>query len=397
MQNNRVVSGMRPTGALHLGQYHGVLKNWLQLQNQYDSFFFVANWHAFTTHYADSFNLENNIIDMVVDWLAIGINPNVATIFMQSSVKEHAELHLLLSMSTPLSWLERVPSYKNQQEKLTGKDLTTYGFLGYPLLQSADILLYKGLKVPIGADQLAHVELTREIARRFNHIYGKEPDFENKAEQAISRIGKKKSQRYLQLRRSFQEKGDKESLVKAQSLIAEQQNITLSDKKYLLGYLESNVHIILPEPESLLTETAKMPGLDGQKMSKSYGNTITLRDNPEDITRKIKRMPTDPARIKRTDPGTPSKCPVWQWHQIYLSKKELSETEIGCKTASIGCLSCKQPLIDAICLELEPIQKRIVEYQDSDLVRQILHDGAEKASQIAKETMQEVQDAMGLI
>ncbi|RUM85444.1 MAG: tryptophan--tRNA ligase, partial [Candidatus Thioglobus sp.] len=312
MQDNRVLSGMRPTGRLHLGHYHGVLKNWLDLQNEHDSYFFVADWHAFTTHYSDKIDLETNVMEMVVDWLAAGINPNTSTIFVQSKVPEHAELHLLLSMSTPLSWLERVPSYKDQQLKLKTKDLGTYGFLGYPLLQSADILMYKAGLVPVGEDQVAHVELTREVARRFNYLYGREAGFEEKAEAAITKMGKKKAKSYRSLRKAYQETGDTEALVKAQALLKQQQNITLGDRERLSGYIEGVGRIILPEPESLLTKASKMPGLDGQKMSKSYGNTISLRDTADEITTKVKRMPTDPARVKLTDPGDPKKCPVWQ-------------------------------------------------------------------------------------
>jgi len=317
MQDNRVLSGMRPTGRLHLGHYHGVLKNWLDLQNEYDSYFFVADWHAFTTHYSDKIDLETNVMEMVVDWLAAGINPNTSTIFVQSKVPEHAELHLLLSMSTPLSWLERVPSYKDQQLKLKTKDLGTYGFLGYPLLQSADILMYKAGLVPVGEDQVAHVELTREVARRFNYLYGREAGFEEKAEAAITKMGKKQAKSYRSLRKAYQETGDTEALVKAQALLKQQQNITLGDRERLSGYIEGVGRIILPEPESLLTKASKMPGLDGQKMSKSYGNTISLRDTEDEITTKVKRMPTDPARVKLTDPGDPNKCPVWQLHKVY--------------------------------------------------------------------------------
>ncbi len=392
---NRILSGMRPTGKLHLGHYHGVLKNWCKIQNEYDSFFFVADWHSFTTHYADNIPLEQNIIDMVIDWLASGINPNTATIFTQSSIKEHAELHLLLSMITPLSWLKRVPSYKDQQEKLADKDLKTYGFLGYPLLQSADILMYKAQKVPVGLDQVAHVELTREISRRFNNIYGREEGFEKKVASAINKLGKTNKKRYLNFRKSFQEQGYKDSLFKAQLLLEEQQNITLSDRKRLLGYLEGNGLIILPEPEALLTDTPKMPGTDGQKMSKSYNNIISLRDSKEEVSNKIKKMPTDPARIKITDPGNVEKCPVWQWHNIY-SKDRLAEIKDNCENAKIGCIECKQPLINSICQFLEPIQEKITEYKDVNLIKQILYDGSEKASSIARETIQEVRQAMGL-
>lgn len=397
MQDNRVLSGMRPTGRLHLGHYHGVLKNWLDLQNEYDSYFFVADWHAFTTHYSDKIDLEANVMEMVVDWLAAGINPNTSTIFVQSKVPEHAELHLLLSMTTPLSWLERVPSYKDQQEKLKTKDLGTYGFLGYPLLQSADILIYKAGLVPVGEDQVAHVELTREVARRFNYVYGREVDFEEKAEAAITKMGKKQAKSYRSLRKAYQETGDGEALVKAQAMLQQQQNITLGDRERLLGYIEGVGRIILPEPESLLTKASKMPGLDGQKMSKSYGNTISLRDSADEIEVKVKRMPTDPARIKLTDPGDPNKCPVWQLHKVYSDEQTRDWVVDGCTGAKMGCVECKQPVIDAIKVELLPMQERIAKYQaDPKLIKQIIHEGSEKARSVAKETMAEVREAMGI-
>ncbi|HIL42878.1 MAG TPA: tryptophan--tRNA ligase [Gammaproteobacteria bacterium] len=397
MQDHRVLSGMRPTGQLHLGHYHGVLRNWLDLQNEYDSYFFVADWHAFTTHYSDNLDLDNNVMDMVVDWLASGINPNNSTVFVQSKVPEHAELHLLLSMTTPVSWLERVPSYKDQQEKLKTKDLSTYGFLGYPLLQSADILIYKAGLVPVGEDQVAHVELTREVARRFNHIYGREDNFEKKAEDAISKMGKKTAKLYKKLRKDYQEKGNEESLVKSRALLLEQQNITMSDRERLAGYIEGMGKIILPEPEALLTKSSKMPGLDGQKMSKSYNNTISLRDKPEQVEHKIKRMPTDPARIKLTDPGDPEKCPVWQLHKVYSDNSTRDWVVDGCTKAKMGCVECKMPVIDAINDELAPIHDGIAKYQsDPELIKQIIFDGSDRARTVAKETISEVREAMGI-
>ncbi len=397
MQDHRVLSGMRPTGQLHLGHYHGVLRNWLDLQNEYDSYFFVADWHAFTTHYSDNLDLDNNVMDMVVDWLASGINPNNSTVFVQSKVPEHAELHLLLSMTTPVSWLERVPSYKDQQEKLKTKDLSTYGFLGYPLLQSADILIYKAGLVPVGEDQVAHVELTREVARRFNHVYGREDNFEKKAEDAISKMGKKTAKLYKKLRKDYQEKGNEESLVKSRALLLEQQNITMSDRERLAGYIEGMGKIILPEPEALLTKSSKMPGLDGQKMSKSYNNTISLRDKPEQVEHKIKRMPTDPARIKLTDPGDPEKCPVWQLHKVYSDNSTRDWVVDGCTKAKMGCVECKMPVIDAINDELAPIHDGIAKYQsDPELIKQIIFDGSDRARTVAKETISEVREAMGI-
>ena len=397
MKDHRVLSGMRPTGQMHLGHYHGVLKNWIELQNEYDSYYFVADWHAFTTHYADNIDLESNVSDMVVDWLATGINPNTSTIFVQSKVPEHAELHLLLSMSTPISWLERVPSFKDQQEKLKTKDLSTYGFLGYPLLQSADILIYKAGLVPVGEDQVSHVEFTREVARRFNYIYGRESGFEEKAELAVNKMGKKQAKLYRKLRKAYQETGDDESLVKAKALLGEQQNITLGDRERLLGYIEGLGKIILIEPEALLTKASKMPGLDGQKMSKSYENMISLRDEPEVITQKIKKMPTDPARIKLSDPGDPNKCPVWQMHQIYSPQDTLDWVVEGCTKAKIGCIECKGPVIDSVISELGPMQERIAKYQSNpNLIQEIIFDGSERARSVAKNTLEEVRDAMGI-
>ncbi len=397
MKDHRVLSGMRPTGQMHLGHYHGVLKNWIELQNEYDSYYFVADWHAFTTHYADNIDLESNVSDMVVDWLAAGINPNTSTIFVQSKVPEHAELHLLLSMSTPISWLERVPSFKDQQEKLKTKDLSTYGFLGYPLLQSADILIYKAGLVPVGEDQVSHVEFTREVARRFNYIYGRKSGFEEKAELAVNKMGKKQAKLYRKLRKAYQETGNDESLVKARALLGEQQNITLGDRERLLGYIEGLGKIILIEPKALLTKASKMPGLDGQKMSKSYENMISLRDEPEVITQKIKKMPTDPARIKLSDPGDPNKCPVWQMHQIYSTQDTLDWVVEGCTKAKIGCIECKGPVIDSVISELGPMQERIAKYQSNpNLIQEIIFDGSERARSVAKNTLEEVRDAMGI-
>ncbi len=397
MKDQRVLSGMRPTGQMHLGHYHGVLKNWIELQNEYDSYYFVADWHAFTTHYSDNLDLESNVSNMVVDWLATGINPNTSTIFVQSKVPEHAELHLLLSMSTPISWLERVPSFKDQQEKLKTKDLSTYGFLGYPLLQSADILIYKAGLVPVGEDQVAHVEFTREVARRFNYVYGREPGFEEKAKSAVNKMGKKQAKLYRQLRKAYQETGDDESLVKAKALLGEQQNITLGDRERLLGYIEGLGKIILIEPEALLTKASKMPGLDGQKMSKSYENMISLRDKPEVVTQKIKKMPTDPARIKLSDSGDPNKCPVWQMHQIYSTKDTLDWVVEGCTKAKIGCIECKGSVIDSVISELGPMQERIAKYQSNpNLIQEIIFDGSERARSVAKNTLEEVRDAMGI-
>jgi len=388
---------MRPTGLLHLGHYHGVLKNWINLQNEYECFFFVADWHALTTHYEDPRIIAESTYDMVIDWLAAGVSPGSAKMFIQSRVPEHAELHLLLSMITPLGWLDRVPTYKDQQEQLKEKDLATYGFLGYPLLQSADILVYKAGQVPVGEDQVAHVELTREVARRFNHIYGKEPGFEDKAEAAIEKMGKKNAKLYQSLRKRYQEQGDQHALDVAQALLESQQNISLGDRERLLGYLEGSGKIILPEPQALLTPASKMPGLDGQKMSKSYNNTITLREDPDSVTKKLRTMPTDPARVRRTDPGDPQKCPVWQLHKIYSNEETQLWVQNGCKTASNGCVDCKQPVIDAVIAEIRPIRERAKEYiDDPGAVKAIIDEGSEAARDVARDTLEEVRKGMCL-
>ncbi len=396
-QASRVLSGMRPTGQLHLGHYHGVLKNWLRLQHQYESLFFVADWHALTTHYEDSAVIADSVWDMVIDWLAVGIDPHNATLFIQSHVPEHAELHVLLSTITPLAWLERVPSYKDQQLKLKQIDLSTYGFLGYPLLQSADILIYRAAMVPVGEDQVAHIELTREIARRFNFLYGRAPGYEQRAEEAITKIGKKAGKLYRELRAAYVEHGDHAAIETAHALLEKQKNITLGDKERLFGYLEGGGRIILPEPQALLTEAARMPGLDGQKMSKSYNNTIGLREEPDAIVKKIRTMPTDPARVRRTDPGDPDKCPVWPLHQVYSDEERQKWVQAGCRSAGIGCLECKQPVIDAILSELAPIRARALELsQDLTTVKDIIADGDKRARTLAEETLVDVRRSIGL-
>lgn len=395
--NKRVVSGMRASGRLHLGHYHGVLKNWVKLQHQYDCLFFVADWHGLTTHYDEPGQIKGHLWDMVVDWLACGINPSLSRLFIQSWVPEHAELQLLLAMITPLGWLERVPTYKDQQDKLHEKDLSTYGFLGYPLLQSADVLLYKADLVPVGDDQVAHIELIREVARRFNYLYGREPNFEGLAIEAIKKMGKKNGKLYAQLRKAFQQEGCHESLQTARALLSSQHNLSIGDKERLLGYLDGSGKIILPEPQAMLTEHAKMPGLDGQKMSKSYGNAISLREEPAQIEKKILTMQTDPARVKRTDPGEPEKCPVWQFHKVYSDETVKHWVQAGCRTAGIGCIDCKRPVIDAISNELKPIQLSIKEYE-SDLgsVKRIVAEGSEQAREEAVKTLNDVRSVMGL-
>ncbi len=388
---------MRPTGVLHLGHYHGVLKNWLKLQAEYPCYFFVADWHALTTHYDTPDVIEKSVWDMVIDWLAAGVDPTQATLFIQSKVPEHAELFLLLSMGTPLGWLERVPTYKDQIEKLKEKDLQTYGFLGYPLLQAADILIYRAQHVPVGEDQVPHVEMTREVARRFNHLYGREPGFEEKALEAAKKLGSKRTKLYLELRTEYQEKGDEEALEQARAVLADAQSLSMGDRERLFGYLEGSRKIILPEPQALLTQESRMPGLDGQKMSKSYGNTIGLREDAASVEKKVRTMPTDPARIRKTDAGDPARCPVWQLHQVYTSEETRAWAEKGCKSAGIGCIECKQPVIDAILKEQQPMMERAQTYlDDPSLLRAIIADGCDKARKTAQETMRDVREAMGL-
>ena len=389
---------MRPTGRLHLGHYHGVLKNWVRLQHDYDCFYFVADWHALTTHYEQPETMREHVWDMVIDWLAAGVDPQKATLFIQSHVPEHAELHLLLSMVTPLGWLERVPSFKEQQQKLRGVDLATYGFLGYPLLQCADILMYRAGQVPVGEDQAPHVELTREIARRFNHFFGRGENFEREAADAMQRLGKKAAKTYQRLRQRFTQQGDREAHGEAQALVRAGQSLTQLDKDRLLGYLEGRGRSILPEPQTLLTDTAKMPGLDGQKMSKSYGNTIALRDDPKRVVQAIKSMPTDPARVRLTDPGDPDKCPVWQLHKVYSDEEVLDWASAGCRAASFGCLECKRPLIDKVLEEQAAFDQRAREYESNPAqVRAIIEQGNHKARAAARETMEIVRAAVGAV
>ncbi|HTV77258.1 MAG TPA: tryptophan--tRNA ligase [Steroidobacteraceae bacterium] len=396
-QTRRVLSGMRPTGPLHLGNFHGALRNWVELQYQYECYFFIADWHALTTGYEDTGRLQEYIQAVLVDWLAAGLNPGVATLFVQSQVPEHAELHLLLSMCTPLSWLERVPTYKDQQAQLAEKDLATYGFLGYPLLQSADILLYRPAFVPVGEDQVAHVEITREIARRFNHLYGREPDFEARSLKAIKSLGGRNATRYQELRRNYQESGDARALEQARELVQGNNRITVADRERLLGYLEGGAVSILPEPQVLLTATPKVPGIDGRKMSKSYGNTIGLREDPDAVAQKLRTMQTDPARVRRTDPGDPDKCPVFDLHRIYSDESTRKWVTEGCRSAGIGCLDCKKPLIEKVVEEIRGMRRRAQEFEDQpELVRSIVREGADKAREAARQTLEEVRRVMHL-
>ena len=397
MFKDRVLSGMRPTGFMHLGHYHGALKNWVKLQSELECFFFVADWHALTSHYDDPRVIESSTFDMVADWLAAGLDPNQSTIFLQSQVPQHAELSLLLGMITPLGWLERVPTYKEQQENLKEKDLTTYGFLGYPLMQTADIVVYRANKVPVGADQVSHLEVSREIARRFNHIYGREPGFEEKAIATLKKFGGKVAKHYETLKTAFNQDGNTEALEQAKALVIAAGSLSNAEKETLLGYLTGARRTILPEPQALLTPTSKLLGLDGRKMSKSYGNGIELREPPAVVEQKIKRMTTDPKRARRTDPGNPDDCPVFTLHQVYSNDETKAWVRQGCTTAGIGCLECKAPIITAINEELAPIQARIKEIDARpNYVKEVLHDGCAKARRVAEETMLDVRAAMGL-
>jgi len=397
MYGDRVLSGMRPTGALHIGHFHGALKNWVKLQDEHPCFFFVADWHALTTHYETPEDIEASVWDMLVDWFAAGIDPNKATVFIQSRVPEHAELFLLLAMATPLGWLERVPTYKDQIERIKDRDLSTYGFLGYPLMQAADILIYRANMVPVGEDQVPHIEMTREIARRFNHLFGKEPGFEEKAKAAVKKLGSKRGKLYVELRNRYQEKGEEDALEQGRALLAASASLSMGDRERLFGYLEGSRRVILAEPEAELTETPKLPGLDGQKMSKSYGNALLMREEPKALTDKVRRMMTDPARVRLTDPGEPDRCPVWSLHEIYTTTEIRQWAANGCRSAGIGCLECKQPLIDAMLREQEEWRARAQPYlDDPSLLRSIVADGCDRAREAAQETMRDVREAMGL-
>lgn len=388
---------MRPTGRLHLGHYHGALKNWARLQHEYDCFFFVADWHALTTSYGETENIEQNTHEMLIDWFASGVSPSTSTVFVQSKVPEHAELHVLLSMVTPLPWLERVPTYKDTIRKLNDKNLNTFGFLGYPVLQAADILMYRGAKVPVGADQEAHVEVTRGIARAFNSNFGRDDEWESLAQKAVSRIPKKIARQYESWRKQYVEQGVDEKLEAARALVLEQSHLSHDEQERLIGYLVDGGRIILPEPEVLLTDTPKVPGLNGEKMSKSYNNTILLREDANSLEEKVRTMQTDPARVRRTDPGTPSKCPVFDLHKIYSSEETLSWAASGCESAGIGCIDCKGPLIDTLKLEQVQFNERATPFvEDRSLIRNIIEKGSEKARVVAKETLDDVRSAMGI-
>jgi tryptophanyl-tRNA synthetase len=396
----RVLSGMRPTGALHLGHYHGALKNWVRLQNDYDCFYFVADWHALTTHYEDRAIIEQSVYDMVIDWLAAGVDPEKATIFIQSRLPEHAELFTLLAMGTPLAWLERMPTFKDQIEKLKDKDLATYGFLGYPLLQAADILIYKASYVPVGEDQAPHVEITREVARRFNHLYGRAHNHAALVEAALGKLGKDDARYVERQRKAYGQDGSAEALARGEAIVKRALaagGLDNDETELLLGHLKGSGKSVLTEPDVLLTETSKLPGLDGDKMSKSRGNTIAMRDTPAEVTQKIRRMPTDPQRVRRNDPGDPERCTVWQFHQLYSDADTRDWVVKGCTSAGIGCLDCKQPVIDAILKEQEPWRERAETYLvNPKQVHWIVEMGTERARTVARQTMKDVREAMGL-
>ena len=397
MHESRALSGMRPTGRLHLGHYHGVLKNWAAMQREHQCFFFVADFHAFTTHYADSTGMDESVREMLIGWLAAGINPDKATIFMQSQIPAHAELHLLLSMICPISWLTRVPTYKEQQEQMSGRDLNTYGFLGYPLLQSADILIYRANVVPVGDDQVPHVEFAREIARRFNFLYGRDADFESRAAEILEKLTANQSRVYLDLRRRYQENGDESSLQKGREMVGELHNLSREEIDRLQGYLEGGGRIVLTEPQALLTKSPRFPGIDGRKMSKSYDNAIEIFESAKSVDEKIRRMQTDPARKRRSDKGNPDKCPVWPLHEIYSSDETRDWVRNGCTTAAIGCLECKRAVIEKINAQLEPVREAGAKFrEDKTLVRDVLSDGANRARKAAAETLSAVRDAMGV-
>ena len=397
MFSDRVLSGMRPTGRMHIGHYHGALKNWLRLQEEYECLYFAADWHALTTHYETPERIEDSVWEMFIDWLAAGINPTRSTIFIQSRVVEHAELTLLLGMIAPVGWLERVPTYKDQQQKLADRDLTTFGFLGYPVMQAADILIYRANMVPVGEDQVSHLELVRELARRFNHIYGREADFEEKARAAIKKLGSKRAKRYAQLRTAFQEQGDQAALETARDMLDEAQNLALGDRERLFGYLEGSRRVILPEPHPLLTDTPKVPGTDGQKMSKSYDNAIFLREDPATITTKVRTMQTDPARVHRSDPGTPRKV-----SGLVAAPDLLGSDNPGLGAQRMHDRRHRLPRLQAAGDRRDhrraaPLHERAQKYlDDPSLVRAIVADGCERARKLAEETMRDVREAMGL-
>ena len=388
---------MRPTGSLHLGHHFGVLKNWLELQSSYECYFFVADWHALTTDYEKSKNVSQHTLDIVATWLSVGLDPSQSTIFVQSSIKQHSELFLLLSMCTPLSWLERVPTYKETLNNFKDREINTLGFLSYPLLQAADILIYGADYVPVGEDQIAHIELAREVARRFNNLYGKDDDFKLKAINALEKIGSKNSKLYLSWTKKYQETGDKDALDSARSLIENLTNISSKDKSRLEGFIEGSGIMLLNEPQPLTTKVPKLDGLDGRKMSKSYKNTISLIEEDDLLQKKILSMQTDPSRIKKTDAGDPGKCTVWNLHKIFTENDLQKTIHKDCRSARIGCVDCKKILKKNISHEISPIRDRYHNFKsDQDNLQQILTTGCKKASEKAEKQVEIVRKAIGL-
>lgn len=390
---------MRPDGRLHIGHYHGVLKNWVRLQHEYDCYFVIADWHSVANHRQDPANLAAHTRELLTDWLAVGVNPSAATVLVQSRVPEQAELHLLLSMLTPLDWLERLPVFRELQKRHQQDSLAlSYGMLGYPLLQAADILTYRAGLVPVGADQVDHIKLTADIAHRFNQLHSCEPGFVALAEAAIRKLPRKVIPLYQQLREQYQQRGDREAMETARALVLEQTNLTLADQNRLLGYLEGVARQILPEPQVLLTDEPRLPGIDGDVMSRSVGNHIPLRSSNDDISHKIRNMRTDPQRIRLTDAGDPHRCPVRALHRVYSSADELAAVDNHCQNAARGCLDCKQPLIDAIIAEQEPIRERAETFERSpDMLDTLLAEGSERARDAARATLEDVRKAMGLL
>jgi len=374
-----VLSGMRSTGKLHLGNYVGALQNWVRMQDEYECFFEVADWHALTTDYADTSRVKENSLEVALDWLAAGLDPEKSVIFIQSHVPAHAELHLLFSMITPLGWLERVHTYKEQRENIKDKDLGTYGFLGYPVLQAADILVYKADCVPVGEDQVAHVELTREIARRFNFFYPK------RRYAPVKKLSREEESRAI---------FDMNTELADESLIYPHESTFAKPAR---GDDEARSADVFPEPQSLLTPAAKLPGTDGRKMSKSYGNTILLTDPESVVRQKLKTMVTDPARVRRSDPGNPDVCPVGDLHKIFSSKETMAKVNEGCRSAGIGCIECKSWAADGVVKLLNPMQERRTKFeQNPRLAWDILEDSSRRASAAAAETMKDVRAAMGM-